>query len=53
MDGGNGAFVPDSSFGNLSGASMDLDFMDELLYDGCWLETADEFDFSQAGTDRV
>ena len=50
MDGGNGAFVPDSSFGNLSDASMDLDFMDELLYDGCWLETADEFDFLQAGT---
>ncbi|KAJ6906856.1 protein NLP2-like [Populus alba x Populus x berolinensis] len=29
---------------------MDLDFVDELLYDGCCFETADEFGFLQAGT---
>ncbi|CAK7329086.1 unnamed protein product [Dovyalis caffra] len=50
MDDRNGDFVPDSGFGGHSGAAMDLDFMDELLYDGCWLETADEFEFFQAGT---
>ncbi|KAJ6905637.1 protein NLP2-like [Populus alba x Populus x berolinensis] len=50
MDDGNGAFAPDSSFGNFSDAAMDLDFVDELLYDGCCFETADEFGFLQAGT---
>ncbi|XP_073264828.1 protein NLP2 isoform X2 [Populus alba] len=51
MDDGNGPnFIPDSAFENFSGSSMDLDFMDELLYEGCWLETADEFNFLQAGT---
>ncbi|XP_050231585.1 protein NLP2-like [Mercurialis annua] len=35
---------PDST----SGSAMDLDFMDQLLYDGCWLETTDDgFSFSQ------
>ncbi|XP_011040794.1 PREDICTED: protein NLP2-like isoform X2 [Populus euphratica] len=51
MDDGNGPnFIPDSAFENFSGTSMDLDFMDELLYEGCWLETANEFNFLQAGT---
>ncbi|KAM7475215.1 hypothetical protein LguiB_022458 [Lonicera macranthoides] len=27
--------------GTLAGNSMDVDLMDELLYDGCWLETTD------------
>ncbi|KAJ6765614.1 PROTEIN NLP2 [Salix purpurea] len=50
MDDGNGAFIPGSASGDFSGSAMDLDFMDELLNDGCWLETADEFNFLQAGT---
>ncbi|XP_065865926.1 protein NLP2-like [Euphorbia lathyris] len=44
----NGADKPDSTTsGNFSGSAMDLDFMDELLYEGCWLETSDSFSFSQ------
>ncbi|WCJ40008.1 Plant regulator RWP-RK family protein [Euphorbia peplus] len=44
----NGADKPDSTTsGNFSGSAMDLDFMDELLYEGCWLETSDSFTFSQ------
>jgi hypothetical protein len=50
MDDGNGVFAPDSSFGNFSDAAMDLDFVDELLYDGCCFETVDEFGFLEAGT---
>ncbi|KAJ4897060.1 Protein NLP1 [Raphanus sativus] len=38
---GNGAFSPNSSFGAFPEMPMDLDFMDELLFDGCWLETTD------------
>ncbi|KAE8670210.1 Plant regulator RWP-RK family protein, putative isoform 2 [Hibiscus syriacus] len=35
---GDGGFAPNSTFGNLSdaAASMDFDFMDELLFEGCW-----------------
>ncbi|KAJ0241893.1 Protein NLP1 [Hirschfeldia incana] len=38
---GNGGFSPNSSFGAFPEMPMDLDFMDELLFDGCWLETTD------------
>ncbi|KAG2323249.1 hypothetical protein Bca4012_058750 [Brassica carinata] len=38
---GNGGFSPNSSFGAFPETAMDLDFMDELLFDGCWLETTD------------
>ncbi|KAK3195528.1 hypothetical protein Dsin_026838 [Dipteronia sinensis] len=46
-DGGN--FTPNSSFGAFPDTAMDLDFMDELLYDGCWLEATDAFNFLQPG----
>ncbi|KAJ0254378.1 Protein NLP1 [Hirschfeldia incana] len=38
---GNSGFSPNSSFGAFTETAMDLDFMDELLFDGCWLETTD------------
>uniref|UniRef100_A0A1J3IZN8 Protein NLP1 n=1 Tax=Noccaea caerulescens TaxID=107243 RepID=A0A1J3IZN8_NOCCA len=38
---GNGGFSPNSSFGAFPDTAMDLDFMDELLFDGCWIETTD------------
>ncbi|KAF8105285.1 hypothetical protein N665_0160s0020 [Sinapis alba] len=38
---GNGGFSPNSKFGAFPETAMDLDFMDELLFDGCWLETTD------------
>ncbi|KAL5856262.1 hypothetical protein ACOSQ3_006100 [Xanthoceras sorbifolium] len=47
MDDGN--FTPNSSFGAFPDTAMDLDFMDELLYEGCWLEATDAFDFLQPG----
>ncbi|KAK2665727.1 hypothetical protein Ddye_004301 [Dipteronia dyeriana] len=46
-DGGN--FTPNSSFGAFPDTAIDLDFMDELLYEGCWLEATDAFDFLQPG----
>ncbi|WRX15916.1 PB1 domain - like 7 [Theobroma cacao] len=46
---GDGGFTPNSTFGNLSDAAMDLDFMDELLFEGCWLETSDGFNFTEPG----
>ncbi|KAK8626666.1 hypothetical protein V6N13_134299 [Hibiscus sabdariffa] len=48
---GDGGFAPNSSFGNFSdaAAAMDFDFMDELLFEGCWLETSDGFNFMQPG----
>ncbi|XP_010446946.1 PREDICTED: protein NLP2-like [Camelina sativa] len=39
--GGDGSFLPNSSFGVFSETAMDMDFMEELFYDGCWLETTD------------
>ncbi|KAK8504225.1 hypothetical protein V6N12_044770 [Hibiscus sabdariffa] len=45
--GGGGGFSPNSTSGNFSDAAMDLDFMDQLLFEGCWLETSDAFDFMQ------
>ncbi|EFH62359.1 predicted protein [Arabidopsis lyrata subsp. lyrata] len=44
---GNGGFSPNSSFGAFSDTAMDLDFMDELLFDGCWLETTDSKSLNQ------
>ncbi|KAB2097655.1 hypothetical protein ES319_A01G185400v1 [Gossypium barbadense] len=37
-------FSPNSTFVD---AAMDLDLMDELLFEGCWLETNDDFNFMQ------
>ncbi|XP_010515531.1 PREDICTED: protein NLP1 [Camelina sativa] len=45
---GNGGFSPNSSFGAFPDAAMDLDFMDELLFDGCWLQTTDSKNLNQA-----
>ncbi|CAH2076688.1 unnamed protein product [Thlaspi arvense] len=39
--GGDGSFLPNSSFGAFSETAMDMDFMEELFFDGCWLETTD------------
>lgn len=44
---GNGGFSPNSSFGAFPETAMDLDFMDELLFDGCWLETTDSKSLKQ------
>ncbi|KAG7579445.1 PB1 domain [Arabidopsis thaliana x Arabidopsis arenosa] len=44
---GNGGFSPNSSFGAFSDTAMDLDFMDELLFDGCWIETTDSKSLNQ------
>ncbi|KAJ0010756.1 hypothetical protein Pint_34103 [Pistacia integerrima] len=45
----DGTSSPNSMFGALPDTAMDLDFMDELLLEGCWLETTDTFDFLQPG----
>ncbi|XP_044489095.1 protein NLP1-like [Mangifera indica] len=42
-------FSPNSMLGAFPETAMDLDFMDELLLEGCWLETTDTFDFLQPG----
>ncbi|CAN6881084.1 hypothetical protein HID58_078707 [Brassica napus] len=39
--GGHGSFLPNSSFGAFSETATNMDFMDELFFDGCWLETTD------------
>ena len=44
-NGSCGGFTPNSTFGNFSDAAMDLDFMDELFFEGCRLETSDGFNF--------
>lgn len=43
-------YFRNSTFGALPSNAMDMDFMDELLYDGCWLETtgAPGFSFQQS-----
>ncbi|XP_022762945.1 protein NLP2-like [Durio zibethinus] len=46
---GLGEFSPNSTFGNFSDAAMDLDFMDQLLFEGCRLETSDGFNLMQPG----
>lgn len=45
----DGSFTPNSVFGGPSDSAMDLNFMDELLFEGCWLETTDGFNFLQPG----
>ncbi|GMI70560.1 NIN-like protein 2 [Hibiscus trionum] len=45
-DAGPGGFTPNFTY---SDAAMDLDFMDELLFEGCWLETNDGFNLMQPG----
>ncbi|RVX12083.1 hypothetical protein VitviT2T_003252 [Vitis vinifera] len=45
----DGSFTPNSVFGAPSDSAMDLNFMDELLFEGCWLETTDGFSFLQPG----
>ncbi|CAH2051484.1 unnamed protein product [Thlaspi arvense] len=45
---GNDGFSPNSSFGAFPETAMDLDFMDELLFDGCWIETTDSKSLKQA-----
>ncbi|GLT63214.1 hypothetical protein SLA2020_357930 [Shorea laevis] len=45
----NGAFPPNSMLGTSPEAAMDMDFMDELLFEGCWLETSDGVNFMQPG----
>ncbi|EFH43339.1 RWP-RK domain-containing protein [Arabidopsis lyrata subsp. lyrata] len=45
--GGDGNFLPNSNFGAFSESAMDMDFMDELFFDGCWLETTDGKSFKQ------
>lgn len=44
-DTGSG-FNPNSAFVSLPNNTMDVDFMDELLLDGCWLGTAPSQHFS-------
>lgn len=39
--GGDGGYLPNSSFGAFPETPMDMDFMEELFFDGCWLETTD------------
>ncbi|XP_056855464.1 protein NLP2-like isoform X3 [Raphanus sativus] len=39
--GGHGGFLPNSSFGAFSETATNMDFMDELFFDGCWLEATD------------
>ncbi|KAF8101507.1 hypothetical protein N665_0204s0005 [Sinapis alba] len=41
MEGRGGGFLPNSSFGSFSETATNMDFMDELFFDGCWLETTD------------
>ncbi|KAI3446346.1 hypothetical protein Pfo_003011 [Paulownia fortunei] len=43
----DGAFTPNSMLGTLSDSTIDFSLMDELLYDGFWLETTDESNFWQ------
>lgn len=45
----DGSFTSNSVFGGPSDSTMDLNFMDELLFEGCWLETTDGFNFLQSG----
>ncbi|KAE8698774.1 Protein NLP2 [Hibiscus syriacus] len=45
-DAGPGGYTLNSTYLD---AAMDLDFMDELLFEGCWLETNDGFSYMQPG----
>ncbi|KAJ8764960.1 hypothetical protein K2173_010425 [Erythroxylum novogranatense] len=42
----DGTPAPESKFETFFGTTMDLDFMDELLDDGCLLKVVDDFNFS-------
>ncbi|KAE8723141.1 Detected protein of confused Function [Hibiscus syriacus] len=48
---GDGGLAPNSTFRNFYDdiAAMAFDFMDELLFEGCWLETSDGFNFMHPG----
>ncbi|KAK2978703.1 hypothetical protein RJ640_026921 [Escallonia rubra] len=45
----SGAFAPNIVLRSLPDNTMDYDLMDELVYDGFWLETTDGFGFWQPG----
>ncbi|KAE8690707.1 Protein NLP2 [Hibiscus syriacus] len=45
-DAGPDGYTPNSTYLD---AAMDLDFMDELLFEGCWLETNDGLNYMQPG----
>jgi len=47
MDHDGGAFTLNSAFGNFSSSTMDLDFMDQIFDERCWMGTPpDGFSFS-------
>ncbi|KAF6148410.1 hypothetical protein GIB67_036625 [Kingdonia uniflora] len=43
----DGVFPPNTLLDNLSDDTNDFDLMDELLFDGCWLETTNRSNFLQ------
>ncbi|KAI3447888.1 hypothetical protein Pfo_004553 [Paulownia fortunei] len=45
----DGAFTPNTMPGTLSDSTIDFSLMDELLYDGFWLEATDGSNFWQPG----
>lgn len=45
---GDGAFTPNDA-GTLSDNVLDFDLMDELLFDGFWLESTQESNFWEPG----
>lgn len=46
----NGVFPPSPPLSTSQEVEMDLDFMDELLFEGCWLETSEGFNLMQPGS---
>lgn len=42
----SGAMVPNSTYGNFP--NSESDFMEELLFEGCWLESSSGFNFMQS-----
>ncbi|ESQ53579.1 hypothetical protein EUTSA_v10024319mg [Eutrema salsugineum] len=51
--GGDGGFLPNSSLGAFSETAMDMDFMEELFFEGCWLETTDSKSLKQTAGQSV
>ncbi|KAL0891552.1 hypothetical protein Bca101_015535 [Brassica carinata] len=51
--GGHGGFLPNSSFGAFSETATNMDFMDELFFDGCWLETTDGKSLKQTSSTNM
>ncbi|CAA7016607.1 unnamed protein product [Microthlaspi erraticum] len=51
--GGDGGYLPNSSFGAFSDTPMDMDFMEELFFDGCWLEATDGKSLKQPVSDST